>query len=113
MNESEFYVNNRKQETKEYKYYFDDGTSSESTSESESQKQKACAYTMYSSNTKATKFFVRQSKGFLFDPNEINIKSKENFVFKSTNSISFNLYVDYLNPKKRSRFRLIAAQKNL
>lgn len=113
MNESEFYVNGKETEKKQYTYYFEDGTTVDSEEDSAELKKKACAYTMHSSYTRNTKWFVRQSKGFLFDPNEVNTRNKENFAFKNTNAIVFKLYTEYLNPKKRSRFRIVAAQKNL
>ena len=110
--EEDFLVNNEKPEEKKYKYYLCDGSVVEGNSDITSSIKDVCAYSFYSSKTKKIKMFVLHSKGSIFDPNEITRRSID-WQFKSCNKIVFDLYTAYLNPKKRSRYRLIEAQKNL
>lgn len=110
INEKDFFINGKKEEIKEYQFFFEDGTS-ENCDFEESLKEKCYAYSMYSSITDNTKYFVKTKKGIIVDPNT-NSKKKD-YVFKSVNKACFDLYTTYLDPKKRSRFRLIEAQKNI
>jgi hypothetical protein len=116
--EEDFFVNDQKLEEKKYTYYLSDGSVLENDNSAfiepfKGSNKDVCAYSFYSSKTKKTKMFVLHSKHGLYDPNETYKKNSNEWSFKSCNKTVFDLYTMYLNPKKRSRFRLIAAQKNL
>ena len=62
INEKDFFINGKKEEIKEYQFFFEDGTS-ENCDFEESLKEKCYAYSMYSSITDNTKYFVKTKKG--------------------------------------------------
>lgn len=100
-------------ETKIYTYYLSNGLVVKDI-KSDTKPPDTCAYSFYSEKNKTPKYFVLQSRGMLYDPNEIKPHyNRQKVEFKSCNKNAFEAYVLYLDPKKRSRFRLIAAQKAL
>jgi len=73
-----------------------------------------CAYEFDTPNGKR-KLMTLQFNSYFFDPHQENDFSykRQPWSFKETNKDAYQNYIKYLNPKTRSKYRLVRAERFL